>query len=202
MVSGIELVIVIDQSTPMEILLSKFVDALQDSSPMLERRNVNVGLITFSDSIEGCQIFSHRFNGRDFTEKPMKVVARLREIEFNAPGSETTPSLEALMMTRSMNWPSSTNPRIIMLITDSTPRINADDIVRTNSCLESLNLDGLIIVTDTKSSLVRDQYLVLLKPERRPDLMYDINASEFKAFRQIYSMGLETVYYDPFEEER
>lgn len=198
MVSGIELVIVIDQSTPMEILLSKFVNALQDSSPMLERRNVNVGLITFSDSIEGCQIFSHRFNGRDFTEKPMKVVAKLREIEFNAPGSETTPSLEALMMTRSMNWPSSTNPRIIMLITDSTPRINTDDIGRTNSCLESLNLDGLIIVTDTKSSLVRGQYLVLLKPERTGDMMYDINASEFKAFRNISSMGLETVYYDPF----
>ena len=77
MVSGIELVIAIDTSCSMETVFSKFVDSLEDYSSTLEHRNVNFGLITFAESTAGFQIFTHRFNGREFTEKPMKVVESL-----------------------------------------------------------------------------------------------------------------------------
>ena len=202
MVSGIELVIAIDTSCSMETVFSKFVDSLEDYSSTLEHRNVNFGLITFAESTAGFQIFTHRFNGREFTEKPMKVVEKLRKIDLSDHETETTPSLEALMMTRSLNWPSTTNPRVVMLITDSPPNFTGDDIGRVDTWLEPLKLDGLLIVTDTKNSVPRDQYLALLNSNKNYDQMYDINRPELSVFRRISSMGLETVYYDPFEEER
>ena len=168
---------------------------------MLERRSVNFGLITFASSFDGFQFFSHRFNGREFTEQPKKVIERLRNIEFTALGGDTTPSLEALRMTQFVNWPISPNPRIIMLVANSPPDAYADGIEPTHSCLKSFNCNGLLILTDIEDSISRDQYLALLDPHRRHDLMYDINASKMRVFRHISSIGLETVYYDPFEEE-
>ena len=169
-------VFVVDVTRSMGHQITKLIQSIEDAADK-KYPEVVLGLVTFGATTHGWEIKKHQWTDKDFTNDSSVIGERLKEFEKTTGGGIFVPSVEALVIGCSLQWPEEYKNRVVVLFTDSPPFTNSLSNEVIESAMSSAKISRFCVVSVTGERDIREPYweLIQFMMGQTEGLMLDID---------------------------